>query len=135
MLATRLRQVSSSGDAELRRERLEQHRHEIADDDHAEQRVAKFRSAADIGRPVPWVHISDRDQIPRPRKRENFSQPGRALGDGHGAMRFGKGRQRNGLPVCVVDLNVGERRGLSCGVHLAVAFTRWRPFARVSELS
>ena len=37
-----LRQIATRGDAQLRRERLQNHCHEIAQENDAEQRVAKF---------------------------------------------------------------------------------------------
>ena len=41
VVAARLGEVAAGGDAELEREALEQHRHEVGDEHHAEQRVAE----------------------------------------------------------------------------------------------
>jgi hypothetical protein len=42
MLAASLREVPASGNAELRRKRLQDHRHDVANDDYAQKRIAEF---------------------------------------------------------------------------------------------
>ena len=51
------------------RERLQQNRHQVGDQDHAQQRVAELRAAAEVGGPVARVHVADGDQIARGRRR------------------------------------------------------------------
>ena len=86
MLAASLGQVAASGDAELGGERLKKHRHEIADENDAEQGVAKFRSSADVGRPVAGVHIAYRDKVSGAGKREDFANPRGGVRNGDGAI-------------------------------------------------
>ena len=65
MVATGLREIATGDDAELRREPLQQHRHEVGEQDDAEQRVPEPRSAGEIGRPVAGIHVADGDEISR----------------------------------------------------------------------
>ena len=58
-LAADLGQVASGGDPELRREHLDQHRHQVRGDDHPEQRVAELRATGDVGREVARVDVGD----------------------------------------------------------------------------
>ena len=51
-LAADLRQVAARRDAELRRQRLDQHREQVRGDDHPDQPVAEARAAGDVGREV-----------------------------------------------------------------------------------
>ena len=92
VFAAGLRQIAAGDDAELRGQRLQQHRHQVADDDHAEQRVAEFRAAADVGGPVAGVHVADGDQVAGAGEREDLAEPRRALGDRNGAVGFREGR-------------------------------------------
>src|SRR5881397_3028987 len=47
-VAADLGQVATGGDAELRRERLDEHGHQVRGDDHPEQRVAELRAPRDV---------------------------------------------------------------------------------------
>ena len=71
-VAARLREIASAGDAEPDGERLQQDRHQVGDQDHAEQRVAVARAAGEVGRPVARVHVADGDQVARTRKRQQL---------------------------------------------------------------
>ncbi len=62
MFAAGLREIASRSDTEFGGERLEKHRHQIADEHHAEQPVAEFRAAAEVGGPVAGIHVADGDQ-------------------------------------------------------------------------
>ena len=55
-----LGEVAARGDPELRRERLDEHRHQVRDDDHPEQRVAVLRAARDVRGEVAGVDVGDR---------------------------------------------------------------------------
>ena len=74
-LATELGQVAPGGDAELGRERLDQHRHQVAGDDDPEQQVAELRAALDVGGEVAGVHVGDAGDE---RRAEERKQPGKA---------------------------------------------------------
>ena len=54
-----LGQVASRGDAELRRQRLDQHRHQVRGDDHPDERVAELRAAGDVRGEVAGVDVGD----------------------------------------------------------------------------
>ena len=58
-LAADLGQVVACRDAELRRERLDHHRHQARGDDHPDQRVAELRSGGDVRREVARVDVRD----------------------------------------------------------------------------
>ena len=74
VVAARLREIASGDDAELGREPLQQHRHEVREQDDAEQRVPELRSAGEIGGPVAGVHVADGDEIPGPGEREQLAE-------------------------------------------------------------
>ena len=79
--AAGLRQIAIGGDAEPRRQRLQQDRHQVRQQDHRQQRVAKLRTAREVGRPVAGVHVADRDQVAGSEKRQ---QPARPVAAGWG---------------------------------------------------
>ena len=72
-LAADARPGSARGDAELGGERLDEHRHQVAGDDHPQQRVAELRAALDVGGEVAGVHVGDAGDEGRPEERQ---QPG-----------------------------------------------------------
>ena len=88
MVAAGLRQIAAGGDTQLCRERLQEHRHQAAHHDDAQQRVPEFRAALDIGRPVAGVHVTDSDEIAGAGKRQDFAEPGSAGAERHRAMRL-----------------------------------------------
>ena len=63
VIAARLRKVAAADDAEARRQRLQQDRHEVGQHDHADQRVAVARSTRQVGGPVAGIHVADRHEI------------------------------------------------------------------------
>jgi hypothetical protein len=89
MLAAGLRQIAAHSDAEFGGESLQEHRHEIADENDAEQRVAEFGAAADVRGPVAGVHVADSHEVTWTRKREHFANPRGGMGDGNAAMGLG----------------------------------------------
>jgi hypothetical protein len=92
VLAASLGEVPSGGDAKFRRERLQEHCHQIADHDDAEKRVAEFRAAAQVCGPIAGVHVADSYKIAGPREDQNLAEPVRSGSDGNRAMGFGQGR-------------------------------------------
>src|SRR3984957_10299281 len=100
MLAASLSQVAPGGDAQLGRKRLQKHRHEVADENDAEKRIAKFRSSADVRSPVARIHVADRNEITGPGKCEHFANPRRGVGDGNGAMGLGQRGQARQARRC-----------------------------------
>ena len=91
MLAASLREVTSRGDAELRRKTLQKHRHQVADEYDAEQGVAKFRPATKIRRPVARIHLTDGDEVAWAGESQNLADPGSARRKRNGAVGFGQG--------------------------------------------
>ncbi len=91
----RLRKIASGNNSQFRRQRLQQHRHQVAQQDHAQQRVTESCAAADIGGPVARIHIPDCHQVARPSERQNFLEPAQPGSDWNTAMRFRKRRTRN----------------------------------------
>src|SRR5260370_29742696 len=75
MDAAELGQVLAGDDAELCRERLEQHRRETGEDDDPEQVVAVARAALDIGGEIAGIHIGDRGDEGRPEERYERREP------------------------------------------------------------
>jgi hypothetical protein len=76
-LAAQLGQVAPGGDADLGREVLDQHRHQVGAEQDPQQQVAVLRAAGDVRREVAGVDVGDaRDegraeqaQTPRTRPR------------------------------------------------------------------
>ena len=62
-VAARLGEVAPAGDAEARRQRLKQNRHQVGDHDDAEQRVAVSGAAGEVGCPIARVHVADGDEV------------------------------------------------------------------------
>jgi hypothetical protein len=89
-VATGLREIASAGDAQPRRQRLQQDRHQVGQHDHAEQGVAVLGAAGEVGRPIAGVHIADRDQVPRSGERKQLAPEAGALGHGDGAVDLRK---------------------------------------------
>ena len=59
-LAAELGEIAPGDNSELRRQRLEQHRDDIGDDDDPEQVIIVFGAGLDVGREVPGIHVGDR---------------------------------------------------------------------------
>ena len=92
-VAAGLREVASAGDAEAHGERLQQDRHQVRDQDDAEQRVAVARAAGEVGRPVARVHVADRHQIARAGKRKQLPPETGVLRDGDRAVDLPQARR------------------------------------------
>ena len=76
-VAAGLREVAPGDDAEPRRERLQQDRHQVRDQDHAQQRVAEARAAGEVRGPVARVHVADGHQVAGPGEGQHFPpEPG-----------------------------------------------------------
>jgi hypothetical protein len=90
VIAARLCEVASGGDAELERESLEEDRDEIRDEDDREQRVAEPCAAGDVGGPVARVHVAHGDEISGPGEREHLAPPAEAV-HRDGAVGLGEG--------------------------------------------
>ena len=60
LLAAQFGEIAAGDDAELRRQRLEQHRDDVGDQDDPEQVVIVFGAGLDVGREVAGIHIGDR---------------------------------------------------------------------------
>ena len=60
MVAAHFREVAAGDDAELGRQRLEQHRDQIGEQHDPEQSVAVSGAGLDVGGEIPGVHIGDR---------------------------------------------------------------------------
>ena len=58
VLPALLGQVAAGGDAQLGRKRLDEHGHQVADDDHPQQGVAELGAAGDIGGEIAGVDVS-----------------------------------------------------------------------------
>ena len=70
LLAADLRQVPARGDAELRGQRLDQHRHQVRGDDHPDELVPVLRAAGDVRREVARVDVRDAGDERRPDERQ-----------------------------------------------------------------
>ena len=93
MVAAGLRQITPCGDTEFRRQRLQEHRHQAADHDYAQQRVAKLGAALNVGGPIARVHISDGHEIAGAGESEDFADPRRSGAKRNGAMSLRQRRQ------------------------------------------
>ena len=101
MVAAGLRQIPACDDAQFNAEMLEQDRHEVGDHDDGEERVAKFSPPRQIGRPVTWVHITDRDEKSGTGESEQLPQKRCIWWNEDTTMNF---RERNGCGVSAPSL-------------------------------
>src|SRR5437773_1285816 len=90
MVAARLGEILAGDHPEAGREGLEQHRHEIAHDEHPDELVAEARAAGEVGRPVARVHVADAHQVGGPGEGEHAPEPAGAAGDHHAAVDLGQ---------------------------------------------
>ena len=67
-----LREIGPAGDAQLGRQRLQQHRHQIAGDDDPQQGVAKLRAALDVGGEIARVDVGNAGDECRPHKGQDL---------------------------------------------------------------
>jgi hypothetical protein len=73
-IAAGLRQITARADGQPRRQRLQDDRHDVGEQRHEQQRVAELRAAGDGGGPVARVHITDRDEEPRPHEGQRLAE-------------------------------------------------------------
>ena len=114
VVAARLGQVAPGDDAELERQRLEQDRHQVREQDDTEQRVAEARAAGEIGGPVARVHVADRHHVARARKGQRLAPERDPHGHRDGVMRLGEAR--HGARIAPPFDLIHWRRGY--GTHL-----------------
>ena len=88
VIAAGLREVAAGDDAELRAERLQQDRHQVREQDDAEQRVAELRAAGEVRGPVAGIHVADGHEVAGPGEGEHLAPEAEALGHGDGAVHF-----------------------------------------------
>ncbi len=89
-VAAGLGEIAPAGDAEPRRQRLQQDRHQVGDHDDAEEGVAVFRAAGEVGCPIPGVHVTDGHQVAGTRERQQFAPESGALRNRNGTVDFGE---------------------------------------------
>ena len=70
MLAAQFGQIAPGDDAELGRQRLEQHRREACRQHHPQEGIAVFRPGPDVGGEIAGVHIGDRSDDRGARKQQ-----------------------------------------------------------------
>jgi hypothetical protein len=83
-VATGLREVAAGHDAEAGGQRLEQHRHEAAHDQHPDELVAEPGAAREVGGPVARIHVAHAHEIGRAGEREHALEPARGARAGRG---------------------------------------------------
>ena len=90
--AAGLREVVPGDDAQLQREVLQEHGHDVGQHDDRQQPVAELRAAREVCCPVAGVHVADRHEQSRPEERQEAPPARRAfLRQPHGGERLGKG--------------------------------------------
>ena len=99
-VATGLREIAAGGDAEPRRERLQQDRHQVGEQDHRQQRVAELRTAGESRRPVAGIHVADRDHVAGTGKGKQPPDPEATLRHGHRGMDLGQARSNLFVARC-----------------------------------
>ena len=78
LVARHLGEVLARRNAQLGRERLDQHRHQVAGDHDPQQEIAELGAALNVGGEVPGVDVRDRgDEPPGPRNGSTARQPWR----------------------------------------------------------
>ena len=70
VLAAQLGQAAPGRDADLGRQELDQHRHQVRGEDHPQQQIAELRTTGDVGREVARVDVRDRGHEGRSQKRQ-----------------------------------------------------------------
>ncbi len=78
VLAAQLGQAAARRDADLRRQVLDQHRHQVRAEDHPQQQVAELRPAGDVGGEVARVDVRDGGHERRARRTAARAARGRA---------------------------------------------------------
>ncbi len=75
-LAAGLGEVQAAGDAELRRERLDEHRHQVGADDDPDEQVAELRARGAARGEVARIDVGDGRDERRPEERPERPQAG-----------------------------------------------------------
>ena len=105
IVAAHFREIAAGDDAELGRQRLEQHGDQVGEQHDPQQRVAVFRAGLDVGGEIAGVHVGDRGDH-------------RRAGEGQIGPRPAAFAAQNGLRR--QHRTVGERfGGRGFGVHPA----------------
>ena len=99
LLAAHLGEIAPGDDAELGRQRLEQHRDSIGHQHDPQQRIAVFRPRLDVGGEIAGVHVGDRGDHRRPGEQQR-AEPSRPAGE-NVADPF-DGALRHSRPQCNV---------------------------------
>lgn len=73
VIADQRRQAGARGEAELRREQLNQHGHQVRPEDDPEQRIAVFGARLDVGGVVPGIDVADRGDEGRAEQRQAWA--------------------------------------------------------------
>ena len=79
VLAAQLGQAAPGRDADLGRQELDQHRHQVRDEDHPQQQVAELGAAGDVGGEVAGVDVGDRGHERRADERQRGADAAAAL--------------------------------------------------------
>jgi len=108
VIAAGLREIASGDDAELEGEPLQQHGHEIGEQNDAQQGVTELRSACEVGRPVARIHVSDGDEVSRSGEGDELAPDGRAR-DRYGSVDLGEGRRDASVSPAGVGMSGGLR--------------------------
>ena len=103
-----LGQVAPGDDPQPRRERLQEHRHQVARQDHPEERVGEARAPGDVRRPVAGVHVAHRHQEPRAGEGQQLPPEAPALG--HRARCGATPAARAGCGPCATRPSSGRAR-------------------------
>ena len=110
VVAADLGEVAAGGDPELRRERLDEHRHEVRGQHRPEQEVAVLGAAGDVGGEVAGVDVGDRGDERGPEERPERAQPGAVAVD-----RLLRGPERRRLAgQDAADADRGRPRTAAC---------------------
>ena len=113
--AARLGQVVAGADAQPHGQRLQQDRHQVRQQDDAEQRVAEPGAAGEVGGPVAGIHVADGDEIARAREREQLAPEAGGHRDRHGPVHLRQALVRR-FDAHGVSLHQGTRaRGSGFG--------------------
>ena len=97
VVAAGLGQVAAGDDPQLQRERLEQDRHEVGEEDHAQERVSEACATRYVGGPVAGVHVAHGHHVPRTGEGERLPPERASARHAHRAVRLGQARAGPGI--------------------------------------
>jgi hypothetical protein len=111
MVAAGLREIAARGNAEFCGQGLQEHRHEVTEENDAEKGVAELGAATNIGGPVAGIHIANGHKVARASESQAFAEPGGVRSDQDGSMRFEKrGQAQSVAPACRGSFRGGDSR-------------------------